>query len=106
MDALYLQVIATKIAQGEEISPEDREAYHSWQREQLIKRGQAIKEKAKREEDEKQYAVKVMMSKYCPSIKRTCLGPECAMFILHERASKLYEDRSIRHYTAKCGYNK
>lgn len=107
METLGKISLYAKVWMGEELTLEEKEEYSRLEKLSANRPETNLALKFKMDEANKQSAIESQMSKYCPSIKRACIGPKCAMFILHERAPIPFEEKScLRYYTAKCGYNK
>ena len=72
LDYLYLM---TKKEQGEELTQEEISLIEEWQKEEKIRldaKQRYIDEQPKREAANREYAIKELMSKYCPIIKKNC----------------------------------
>ena len=97
------------IKRGEPVTDEERSAVERYQREREQRRESELRfmrEGGMRSKRNKHNAIASAMEKYCPSIKKNCIGQKCAMFKVFEVPKDFNDkDKWATDYDAMCGYN-
>lgn len=92
---------------GEELTEEEKEFYDETKKQEEEERQRAIRYEQQRPERERQNrrdAIEKMESKFCPLLRKFCIGDNCALMKVLEKPRE-FGDGGDKHYEAMCAFN-